>query len=200
MPSMWPARLRANLSLEAPPHPPLVRTALLLGWAHQAATSPLGHPQHPPKVLLVLGLSDQRPLHFPLVQDPRPQGRDSDCRPEGSTLAKNSLVLSPPTSPNPPKSGPQHLLGRACDLPSSTRPTFPRPLASATREVVAAMGAFLYPSREKPQGLLRVGRGRMWQDKSLIPYLNSSIGEAGETKTSVHSVHLLPWLLLSLKT
>lgn len=95
MPSTWPAHLRANLCLEARRRPPLVRTPLPLVWVHQAATSPLGHPQHPVKALLELDLSDQRPLRFPLVQDPRPQGLDRDCRPEGSTLARNSLSLVP---------------------------------------------------------------------------------------------------------
>ncbi|KAG8509850.1 Nuclear envelope pore membrane protein POM 121 [Galemys pyrenaicus] len=64
----------------------------------------------------LISFQDQRPLHFPLVQDPRPQGLDSDCRPEGSTLARNSLCPLPPTPPTPPRSGPQHLLGRASDL------------------------------------------------------------------------------------
>ncbi|KAB0392375.1 hypothetical protein E2I00_012177, partial [Balaenoptera physalus] len=44
-------------AFNAPPHPPLVRTPLPLGWAHQAAASPLGRPQHPPKALSELDFS-----------------------------------------------------------------------------------------------------------------------------------------------
>lgn len=92
--SMWPAVQRANLCLEAPPRPPLVRAPLALGWAHQAAASPLGRPQHPSRALL------EKDLPFPLVQDPSPQGLGHSYRPGGSTLARSSpWPLPPPFTP-----------------------------------------------------------------------------------------------------
>lgn len=92
--SMWPALQRANLCLEAPPRPPLVRAPLALGWAHQAAASPLGRPQHPSRALL------EKDLPFPLVQDPSPQGLGHSYRPGGSTLARSSpWPLPPPFTP-----------------------------------------------------------------------------------------------------
>lgn len=92
--SMWPALQRANLCLEAPPRPPLVRAPLALGWAHQAAASPLGRPQHPSRALL------EKDLPFPLVRDPSPQGLGNSYRPGGSTLARSSpWPLPPPFTP-----------------------------------------------------------------------------------------------------
>ena len=92
--SMWPALQRANLCLEAPPRPPLVRAPLALGWAHQAAASPLGRPQHPSRALL------EKDLPFPLVRDPSPQGLGNSYRPGGSTLARSSpWPLPPPLTP-----------------------------------------------------------------------------------------------------
>lgn len=92
--SMWPAVQRANLCLEAPPRPPLVRAPLALGWAHQAAASPLGRPQHPSRALL------EKDLPFPLVRDPSPQGLGNSYRPGGSTLARSSpWPLPPPFTP-----------------------------------------------------------------------------------------------------
>lgn len=88
--SMWPALQRANLCLEAPPRPPLVRAPLALGWAHQAAASPLGRPQHPSRALL------EKDLPFPLVRDPSPQGLGNSYRPGGSTLARSSPWPLPP--------------------------------------------------------------------------------------------------------
>lgn len=91
---MWPALQRANLCLEAPPRPPLVRAPLALGWAHQAAASPLGRPQHPSRALL------EKDLPFPLVRDPSPQGLGNSYRPGGSTLARSSpWPLPPPFTP-----------------------------------------------------------------------------------------------------
>lgn len=93
--SMWPAVQRANLCLEVPPRPPLVRAPLALGWAHQAAASPLGRPQHPSRALL------EKDLPFPLVQDPSPQGLGNSYRPGGSTLARSSpWPLPPPLYPS----------------------------------------------------------------------------------------------------
>lgn len=92
--SMWPALQRANLCLEVPPRPPLVRAPLALGWAHQAAASPLGRPQHPSRALL------EKDLPFPLVRDPSPQGLGNSYRPGGSTLARSSpWPLPPPFTP-----------------------------------------------------------------------------------------------------
>lgn len=91
---MWPALQRANLCLEVPPRPPLVRAPLALGWAHQAAASPLGRPQHPSRALL------EKDLPFPLVRDPSPQGLGNSYRPGGSTLARSSpWPLPPPFTP-----------------------------------------------------------------------------------------------------
>lgn len=94
--SMWPALQRANLCLEAPPRPPLVRAPLALGWAHQAAASPLGRPQHPSRALL------EKDLPFPLVRDPSPQGLGNSYRPGGSTLARSSPWPLPPPPFTPP--------------------------------------------------------------------------------------------------
>lgn len=62
------------------------------------------------------------------MQDPRPRGLGSDCRPAGSTPARNSLwplsLSRPPHSL--PKPGPQHLLERASD-PSSSLEQHPPP-------------------------------------------------------------------------
>ena len=93
---MWPALQRANLCLEAPPRPPLVRAPLALGWAvrkviHAApGASPLGRPQHPSRALL------EKDLPFPLVRDPSPQGLGNSYRPGGSTLARSSPWPLPP--------------------------------------------------------------------------------------------------------
>jgi hypothetical protein len=64
-------------------------------WAQQAAASRLDPPQHPPTVSSEPGLWDRWPLQFTLVQNPRLQWLHSDCRPIGSTLARNSLHLCP---------------------------------------------------------------------------------------------------------
>lgn len=157
--------------MEAPPHPPVVRPHLPLGWAYQAAASPLGQPLHLPKAFLESDVSDRWPLHFTLVQDLPPQGVHSDCRPEGSTLERNNLCPCLHSPDSLSKSGPRHLLGRVSDLSSSIKKTSPRPLTSATKEGVAALGG-ISPSlqKQKPQA----SWGRRKQDvagQKPIPFL-----------------------------
>lgn len=89
-------------------------------------------------------------LHWCRIQDPR--GSAAPAGPKAAQPQEVDFVPCPHPPKPLPKSGPHHLLGRASDPSSSIKQSYPRFLASATKEAVAALGAVSLSSRkQKPQ-------------------------------------------------